>query len=509
MTRLPHYALGATLVVLALTGCTDLQYTETRQHTEDRIVFQPKQANGYDSLAPTLTPANPGAQSLGFTINQLTPGAQYRQSVVITETRTNWHSAAASSGVGAVILAPVFLVGCATDDDRNCFTPKYGEWSKTSETNSGPPVATGHSEVRSLPLAGTFAGSLSVIGLDAADHPIGHKDGAYTFAATNSIDLTSLVSGFRRRPDHLMIRGSFTTPKGDENIEMLAVAPVVAQLSFGQYAWKTPAEIQIMKQIETVQQQIAAAQGAAAAAAAEQQRLTEEAEEAANTPAESSDTDKDEAAMAGMVIGGLVAQNGGNAATASQMASLAGADPDAASAGAGMVQQQQQQLQVRAAQMQAQSSAIADARQQQLAAQAQLQQAHAVQVAYQQQLEQQEAAAAQQQREQEAQERATQQRAFATQCLSVRQNSIEQGNPSLSIRDSQHFVIHNSCSDDVWAFITDNAGNGQGGDVPPSQDREFVFFNKGHGWMKEFRGCISKYDVDHQCEGDAQGLGGY
>jgi len=36
-----------------------------------------------------------------------------------------------------------------------------------------------------------------------------------------------------------------------------------------------------------------------------------------------------------------------------------------------------------------------------------------------------------------------------------------------------------------------------------------VFFNKGHGWLKDYRGCIVNYDIDHECEGNLKGLVGY
>jgi hypothetical protein len=91
----------------------------------------------------------------------------------------------------------------------------------------------------------------------------------------------------------------------------------------------------------------------------------------------------------------------------------------------------------------------------------------------------------------------------------VRQNYVEPGNPALAVRETQHFVLQNRCSDDVWAFITDSGGNGQGGVVGAGDSREFIFYNKGHSWMKDYKGCIAKYDIDHQCAGNADGLGAY
>jgi len=81
----------------------------------------------------------------------------------------------------------------------------------------------------------------------------------------------------------------------------------------------------------------------------------------------------------------------------------------------------------------------------------------------------------------------------------VRQNYVEHGNPALAVRQTQHFVLQNRCSDDVRAFKTDSGGNGQGGVVGAGDSREFIFYNKGHSWMKDYKACIAKLDVDHQC----------
>ena len=499
-------------IIASLTACADYSSTETRQRKEDVLVFQPKQANSYDSLAIAWAAPGQNATSLNFTINQLTPGDECRQTNIVTEQRTKNNSAVARAGLGAVIFAPIVLLGCSMDDDDSCFTPTYTGWTQVGVKPDGGPAPTGHSEVRALPLQGTFPGTLSITGLDAAGHVLGRRDVKFNFAATDSIALADLVPSFRARPDHLAVSGVFATPKGNESVQLLADAPTLARANFGMYAWKTQDEIHSMQLIAAQQQRVAAAQAAAAAAAAEQQRVEDEriaAEASAERASQSSDDDDMGSAMAGLALGAFVGQQTGSAAIASQVATLAGVNADAANLGAGAVLSQEQQTQARVAEIQQQeASAQAAAQQRQATTLAQEQQARSVQIAYQQQNQQQEAAA-QQQREQAAQERATQQQAFATQCLSVRQNYVEPGNPALAVRETQHFVLQNRCSDDVWAFITDSGGNGQGGVVGAGDTREFIFYNKGHGWMKDYKGCIAKYDVDHQCAGNADGLGAY
>jgi hypothetical protein len=45
--------------------------------------------------------------------------------------------------------------------------------------------------------------------------------------------------------------------------------------------------------------------------------------------------------------------------------------------------------------------------------------------------------------------------------------------------------------------------------VGAGDSREFIFYNKGQGWMKDYKRCIAENDVDHQCAGNADGLGAY
>jgi hypothetical protein len=256
---------------------------------------------------------------------------------------------------------------------------------------------------------------------------------------------------------------------------------------------------------------LAAEQTAAAAArqAAAEQAQAEEEQRQAQERAAQSDDDDGSAAMMGMFMGAVAAKATGSADMAAQVAAAAGVDADAARLGASMAIQQEQQAQAQANQLREQqqelSARIAEQRQERVAAQKAAEQARATQVAM---LEEQQRET-QQRLEQQAQERATQEKAFATQCLKVRENYIEKGDPSLSIRERQHFKLQNSCAEDVWAFITDRDGRGQGGVVASGDEREFVFFDRGSGWMKDYRGCIVKYDVDHACAGAAGGLGAY
>jgi hypothetical protein len=256
---------------------------------------------------------------------------------------------------------------------------------------------------------------------------------------------------------------------------------------------------------------LAAEQAAAAAArkaAAEEARAEEEQRQAEQSAAQS-DEDDGSAEVMGMLVGAVAAKATGSAEMAVQVAAAAGVDASAARLGASMAIQQEQQAQAQADQLRQQqqelSARIAEQRQQRLAAQSAADQARATQLAMLQEQQRE----TQQRLEQQAEERAAQQKAFATQCLKVRENYIEKGNPSLSIRDVQHFRLQNTCSDDVWAYITDRGGHGDGGVVASGDVRDFVFFDKGSGWIKDYKGCIVKYDVDHNCAGSASGLGAY
>ncbi|MBV8049378.1 MAG: hypothetical protein JO171_19705 [Paludibacterium sp.] len=107
-----------------------------------------------------------------------------------------------------------------------------------------------------------------------------------------------------------------------------------------------------------------------------------------------------------------------------------------------------------------------------------------------------------QQQQQAIQQAQTQRRAFATQCLHVDKNWLD-------TVGYQHAVISNGCQDDVWAYYTDSHGAGEGGVVKSGDRREFVFKNRGFGWMTQLKGCILKYDIGRQCAGKLDGLGAY
>jgi hypothetical protein len=93
----------------------------------------------------------------------------------------------------------------------------------------------------------------------------------------------------------------------------------------------------------------------------------------------------------------------------------------------------------------------------------------------------------------------------------VVRNYIDPREPSLpSSRDVQKVQMTNTCGEPVWAFLMDRANKaGEGGLVEPGEVHEFVFFDKGNGWMTHYHGCIMRYDVDRQCVGKADGLGDY
>jgi hypothetical protein len=269
---------------------------------------------------------------------------------------------------------------------------------------------------------------------------------------------------------------------------------------------------ELERQMEQLRQQERAAMQAAAAAQEQAIRQQQEAEEAQERAEREAEEDQETSAMLGAMFGAVVTKGTGNAALATQAASVIGLDANAASVGANFVVQQQNLAAQLHQQQQALQAKIAESQAQQRAAQASFEQQRTIQLAAlqtQQAALQAQQAQMQQQMVAQAAERTSEQKANATRCLQVRENYVQQGDPTLNVREVQHLKIENSCSDDVWAFITDRAGNGQGGIVGAGSTREFQFFNKGYGWMKDYRGCIPKYDVDRQCAGNTDGLGAY
>jgi hypothetical protein len=393
-------------------------------------------------------------------------------------------SGAVGNCVYDAALSPFIILGAVLGDDlHDMVSDCTGDKAKASDEKEHPkeaPARTGRSSTKEVVEAYTGPVSLSINGGKALQVP----------ADAGVVRVP--VAELRRLAGPGLVDIDLSAPFNPQPASLHASVDELRLAALG-------------RQIAQAEQ---AAAAAAQQAAADQERAQQEEREAQENAQRQQD-DADNAAMTGMLMGAFAAKATGNADLATQVAVAAGGDADAAKLGATMAIQQQQQALDQAAQLRQQqkdlSAQIAQQQQQRLAAQQAANEQRAVQLAS-LQAQQQESEA---RLHAQAQERATQQRAFATQCLKVQANYIQPGNPSLNIREVQHFTLKNNCTDDVWAFIMDRTGNGEGGVVGAGNTREFVFFDKGHGWMKDYKGCIVKYDVDHQCEGNENGLGGY
>jgi hypothetical protein len=488
---------GITLVAsVALGGCASYSYDESRTITEQRLIEQPKNNDPteYQTLQIAWGKLADDHGSIPFTIAQQSLFDQFNQTTQVTQSRQNINSDLAQAG----IFVPFGILSCAVDSTANCATTQYGTWQEVSAAGAGPPVPTGKTVSKVLPLAKSYPGKLVVTGFDADGRELGSFKASFVFQATNTLRFGDLVNAFANRPDHLKLEAHFTTKKQDETLPLTLSGGLAdnSRLNFGDYAWLNP-EQALRAKMAKLQAEHAAEQ---------------RAEEAQRAAEEQQETDQN-TAIVGALMGGMVAAQTGNAAAGSLIAQMAGVDKSTADAiSQGFAQQQQQintQYQQQMAALQQQEAALAAQRQSNAQVQAVAVQQHAVQVALieQQNAQQQAQAQAAQQAAFEAQQKvnddaATQRKAFATQCLRASSDFVDAGG-------FQHVVMGNSCADDVWALLKDNQGNGEGGVVDSGQTREFVFKNRGAGWIRRYWGCIAKYDVDRECVGQTGGLGAY
>jgi hypothetical protein len=480
---------SALLVCCGLAGCSTT--SEVQESSEGRIVdvrLIEKEAPGTRVLKETRLGSLDVELGKPDTLEAHLAGAfeatfdQYRDWDLAYSRELKTSGSAGECGFD-LVFSPILIIGAVVGDSDNVLDSCVGSSQKLEDAKrhpDGAPVKTGVQTVRQFDEPYDGAVSLTING--AKQIELTAKAGV---ARIPFSDLQRLAEGAVNEVD--------VTAPNHPNPTSLHASLDDLRLAA------------INKKILAAEQ---AAAGAARQAAAEQAQAEEEQRQAEQRAAQSDDDDGS-AAMMGMLMGAVAAKATGSADMAAQVAAAAGVDADAARLGASMAIQQEQQALAQANQLREQqqelSARIAEQRQERLAAQTAAAQARATQVAM---LEEQQRQT-QQRLEQQAQERATQEKAFATQCLKVRENYIEKGDPSLSIRETQHFKLQNLCAEDVWAFIIDRDGRGEGGVVASGDVREFVFFDKGSGWMKDYKGCIVKYDVDHACAGGAGGLGAY
>ena len=408
----------------------------------------------------------------------------------------------------------LFCIG----DPTNCVTGQQGSWSENSAVASGPLVPTGNTVSKVLPLTKDYPGKLVVTGFDADGHELGSFKASFDFKATNTLRFADLANAFANRPDHLKLEAHFTTKRRDEALSLMLGGGLAdnTRLNFGDYAWLNP-EQTLRARMAKLQAEHTAALAAAEQARAQAEAAAEEQAEAAQRAAEEQQETDQDTAVVGALLGGMVAAKSGNAAAGSALAQMAGVDQSTADSIAQSFAQQQQQINAQYQQQQAalqqQEAVLAAQRSSSVQGQAALAQQRAVQIALIQQQDSQQQAqaeAAQEARQAalEAQQKAneqaaTQRKAFATQCLRANSDFVDNGG-------FQHVVIQNSCSDGVSGRCSRTIkATERGGAVDSGQTREFVFKNRGAGWIRRYWGCIAKYDVSrewHRPDWRARGL---
>lgn len=226
---------------VGMLGCASMYSTDTRETSNDVVVYKPRdtQDSQYKSLNVDWAGLSSDRSSVGYNISLTTIVDEYSQTEHISETRLN-------KNPDILTMWPVFLLvypflNCLSSTS-NCFSEKKGEWTRQA-TRVGDSHPTGQSPDRDSPLQLTHAGKLTVTGYDKSGKVIGTYTSNTEFKHTNSFDAKEIVNKFNTRPESIVLDGVFTTNKGKEKFKLTGQNSLVAQINFGEYAWKSRAEI--------------------------------------------------------------------------------------------------------------------------------------------------------------------------------------------------------------------------------------------------------------------------
>lgn len=247
--KLQRYFLIFLQLTLLLAGCADPYVIERRRTGgQELTTFSPadnKDRIYSEVLAKNVT-FNKDKSAVQFNMLLLAPFNQEVAPAVLEETRTNKRSFIQTDWALALMVAPLFA---CMYYQSNCFVGEEGAW-KGELRATGPAVPTGVIEYREKPLQGQYKGTILLRGMDEKGKPVGTASLSHVFRAENTVSFAEASPSFTAKPEQITVEGQVKINKRPEKISFVLEKNLVAEINYGDYAWKTQREVVEIKAVK-------------------------------------------------------------------------------------------------------------------------------------------------------------------------------------------------------------------------------------------------------------------
>jgi hypothetical protein len=233
-------------VIGMLFGCASPHTEEKQESMREAKIYVPRDIKDteYKKLNVEWGDVSPDRRTMNYKISVTTTFDEFTQNEKITNTRQNENPELMTSWPVYLLVYP--LLNCI-GSDSHCISEKKGEWKGTTE-KVGSPVATGEVLDKELPLQIEHAGHVTVTGYNKNGASVGSFSSNVNLRAENPLSVNNMLKEFKSRPDHFTLTGSFITGKGKEAFTLSGDSAMLAKFDFGEYPWKSRAEIARIEQ---------------------------------------------------------------------------------------------------------------------------------------------------------------------------------------------------------------------------------------------------------------------